>query len=144
MEINSSVFQNNSFLPEKYTCDGENINPPLKISNIPSNTKSLVLIVDDPDANNWTHWIVLNIPPNTFEISENSIPSNATEGITSWGKPGYSGPCPPSGIHRYFFKLFAVDTVLDLSPQATVDQILIAMQNHLVAQTKIIAKYSKK
>jgi len=77
MEITSPVFQNNNFLPEKYTCDGPNINPPLKISNIPSNTKSLVLIVDDPDANNWTHWVVLNIPPNTFEILENSIPFNA-------------------------------------------------------------------
>jgi len=144
MEITSPVFQNNNFLPEKYTCDGPNINPPLKISNIPSNTKSLVLIVDDPDANNWTHWVVLNIPPNTFEILENSIPFNAIEGINSWGNSSYQGPCPPSGTHRYFFKLFAIDTVLDFSSSATIDQISTAIKNHLITKTEIITKYSKK
>ena len=100
--------------------------------------------MDDIDANNWTHWILWNISPSTLEIPENSIPSNAVEGITSWGNSKYQGPCPPSGTHRYFFKLFALDVVLDLSSSSTVDQLSIAMQNHLITKTEIIAKYSKK
>lgn len=146
MQITSPVFQNNNFLPEKYTCDGQNINPPLTINNVPKNTESLVLIVDDPDApsGTWTHWLVWNIQPETTEIPENSIPTSATEGTTNWGRPGYNGPCPPSGTHRYFFKIFALDTILDLQPQSTINQLLTTMQNHIIAQAEIIAKYSKK
>jgi Raf kinase inhibitor-like YbhB/YbcL family protein len=146
MEITSPVFQNNNFISEKYTCDGQNINPPLIIDNTPINTKSLVLIVDDPDAPSgiWTHWTIWNISPTISEISENSLPTGAVEGITSWGKSGYSGPCPHSGTHRYFFKLFALDTILDLSSSSNVDQLLAAIQNHILTKTEIIVKYSKK
>ncbi len=146
MQLTSSVFQNNDYLPEKYTCNGQNINPPLLISGIPPNTKSLALIIDDPDAPSgiWTHWLVWNIQLDTAEIPENSVPPSAFEGITSWGKPGYNGPCPPFGVHRYFFKLFALDTLLNLPSSSTVTQLLTAMQNHIVAKAEIIARYSKK
>jgi Raf kinase inhibitor-like YbhB/YbcL family protein len=146
MKITSPVFQNNDYLPDRFTCNGQNINPPIFISETPLNTKSLVLIVDDPDAptGTWTHWLVWNIRSDTQEILENSVPKDAFEGITSWGKPGYNGPCPPTSVHRYFFRIFALDTVLDLRPLATVDQLLMAIQNHIVAKAEIIAKYPKK
>lgn len=145
MEITSPVFQNNSFIPEKYTCDGQNINPSLTINQVPSNTKSLVLIMDDPDApsGTWTHWTLWNISPDTHEIFENSIPHGAIEGVTSDGQ-GYSGPCPPAGTHRYFFKLFALDTSLNLSPMSTVTQLQVAIKGHIITQTEFFANYSKK
>ncbi|MFA4827395.1 MAG: YbhB/YbcL family Raf kinase inhibitor-like protein [Candidatus Shapirobacteria bacterium] len=146
MQFTSPVFQNNDYLPKKYTCDGQNVNPPLLIGNIPKNTKSLALIIDDPDApsGNWIHWLVWNIQLDTKEILENSVPNGALEGTTSWGKPGYNGPCPPSGTHRYFFKLFALDTLLNLQSSSTVTQLLTVMQNHIIAKAEIVARYSKK
>ncbi len=146
MRLTSPVFNNNDFLPDKYACRGANVNPPLVIDDVPAGTQSLVLIVDDPDApaGTWTHWLVWNIKPEITEIAENSVPAGAVEGTTSWGKPGYDGPCPPSGTHRYFFKVFALNTVLDLPPTMTAERLLAAIQDHLLARAEIVAKYSKK
>ena len=104
MKITSSAFQNNAKIPSKYTCDGENVNPPLQFLDVPNDAKSLVLIVDDPDApsKTWVHWVVYNIGTKTSEVKGNSVPEGGIEGMTDFGKPGYGGPCPPSGVHRYF------------------------------------------
>ena len=146
MKLESSVFENNGNIPSKYTCDGENVNPPLEISEVPENTKSLVLIVDDPDApmGTWVHWTVWNISPKTTEISENSVPEGAVEGITDFGKPGYGGPCPPSGTHRYFFKLYALDTTLDLGSSAKAKDIEKAMEGHILDKAELVGLYSRK
>ena len=116
MKISSPAFENNSKIPEKYTCDGENVNPPLKIEGVLKEAKSLVLIVDDPEAHMGTflHWLVWNIPPETDFIEENSLPKRAVQGKNDFGKENYGGPCPPFGTHRYFFKLYALDKILDL------------------------------
>ena len=107
LKLTSPAFANNQMIPQKYSCKGEDINPPLKIEGVPKNTKSLLLIVDDPDApvGNWNHWIVWNIPPETSVIGENSVPQNAVLGMNDFRKLDYGGPCPPSGTHRYFFKI---------------------------------------
>lgn len=146
MEIKSSVFKNNQYIPAKYTCDGDNINPPLEFSNVPSQAKSLVLIVDDPDApsGTWVHWVVFNIDPKLKKIFENSAPSTAIEGITSFGRIGYGGPCPPSGIHRYFFKLYALDTKLDLNKNANKNDVEAAMNGHVLATAELIGLYKRK
>jgi Raf kinase inhibitor-like YbhB/YbcL family protein len=146
MILASPTFKNNEFIPDKYTCNGPNLNPPLTISSLPPNTQSLALIVDDPDAplGIWTHWTVWNIDPKTTQIAENSVPATAVEGTTSWGKPGYSGPCPPSGTHRYFFKLFALDTSLSLDSSASLNQLNSALQGHIIGQAELVGKYSKK
>lgn len=145
MKLESLVFSSNSFIPKKYTCEGENVNPPLKISEIPPETKSLVLIVDDPDApgNNWVHWIVWNIPPQITEIKENNIPQGAIEGMTDFGKTGYGGPCPPWGTHRYFFKLYALDTKLTLNSSAQKSDLEKAMKGHILAKAELIGLYRR-
>lgn len=145
MKIESSAFLDNQFIPSKYTCDGENVNPPLKISGVPSETKSLVLIVDDPDAprGTWVHWTLWNINPKITEISENNSPEGAVEGVTDFGKPGYGGPCPPSGTHRYFFKIYALDITLDLEVSAKVKDIEKAMEGHILDQARLIGLYSR-
>lgn len=146
MKIESPSFKNNEMIPSKYTCDAENINPPITISGISQDAKSLVLIVDDPDApaKTWVHWTVWNIDPKTTEILENSIPQDAVEGVTDFGTPGYGGPCPPSGTHRYFFKLYALDTTLDLSSSATVEDIQEAMEGHILDSVELIGLYECK
>lgn len=145
MKIESPAFSHNQNIPPKYTCDGENINPPLKISNIQQGVKSIVLIVDDPDApmGTWVHWTLWNISPDVTEIVENSVPKGAVEGTTSYDKPGYGGPCPPSGTHRYLFKLYALDTELDLPINTDKDALEQAIQGHLVDSTEFIGLYSK-
>ena len=139
----TSVFEHNTAIPKKYACDGENINPPLHIEGIPEKTQSLVLIVDDPDApvGIWDHWIVWNIPP-TSAIAEDSVPG--VEGLNSWEKKPYGGPCPPSGTHRYFFKVYAVDTMLDLGANAVKSDVEKAMKSHILAQGELIGLYSRK
>ena len=133
-------------IPSKYTCDGENINSPFQIADVPSAAKSLVLISDDPDApmGTWVHWTVWNIPLETKEIGENSAPIGAVEGITSFGNKGYGGPCPPSGTHRYFFKLYALDKALDLPPSAKASDIEKAMTGHILDKTELIGLYQRK
>jgi hypothetical protein len=145
MKIESPAFSNNQFIPSKYTCEGDNVNPPLRFSEIPQTAKSLVLIVDDPDApsGTWVHWTVWNISPNTQEITENSVPEGAVEGLTDFGKPGYGGPCPPSGVHRYFFKLFALDTVLQLENSAKVSELKKAMEGHIIAEAELVGLYER-
>jgi Raf kinase inhibitor-like YbhB/YbcL family protein len=141
--INSSAFENNSHIPVKYTCDGSNINPPLTIEGITAETKTLVLIVDDPDCPTGTfdHWIVWNISPITRKIGENTIPG--TEGISSYRKHAYGGPCPPYGTHRYFFKVYALDTQLDLKSNSTKKDVEKVMENHILAEGRLIGLYSR-
>jgi Raf kinase inhibitor-like YbhB/YbcL family protein len=141
--INSPAFENNRLIPAKYTCDGSNVNPPLTIENIPAETKTLVLIVDDPDCPTGTfdHWIVWNISPITRKIGENTIPG--TEGISSYRKHAYGGPCPPYGTHRYFFKVYALDTQLDLKSNSTKKDVEKVMENHILAEGRLIGLYSR-
>ena len=134
-------------IPAKYTCDWENINPALQISEIPKNAEGLVLIVDDPDAtrgSTWLHWTVWNIKPDTKEIAENSASVGAVEGKTDFGKPGWGGPCPPSKTHRYFFKIFALDTILNLPAGASLNELEKAMDGHISEQAELIGLYSRK
>ena len=139
--VKSSAFERNKPIPKKYTCDGQDVNPPLTIDGIPATTKALALIVDDPDASRGTfdHWIIWNIPP-TREIEENSVPG--TEGINSAGQRAYFGMCPPSGTHRYFFKVYALDSELNLKPASTKKKDLEkAMQGHIIAKGELIGLY---
>jgi len=146
MKISSAAFENNSFIPSKYTCEGQEINPPLEFRDVPEDTKSLVLIVDDPDApmKTWVHWTIWNIDAKTTQILQNSCPKGAVEGITSFGRTGYGGPCPPSGTHRYFFKLFALDKMLDLSPNSHVRDIESTIEGHIIRKAELIGLYKKK
>lgn len=146
MKIISRKFQNNENIPAKHTCDGENINPSLEVLEVPENAKSLVLIVDDPDATRgytWLHWTVWNILPDTKEIAENSVPTGAVEGKTDFGKSGWGGPCPPTGRHRYFFKLFALDAILDLPQGASLDELQKAMEGHILDKAELVGLYSR-
>lgn len=145
MRIVSSAFENNTKIPSKYTCDGENVNPPLSFLDIPANTKSLVLIMDDPDApmGTFVHWVLFNLNPKTSEIKENSIPQSAALGKTSVGKAGYVGPCPPSGTHRYFFKLFAINKVLPLTSDVEKQTVEEAMKDSILDKAEIIGLYSR-
>lgn len=145
MIISSPAFENNKEIPSKYTCDGENINPSLQISKVPEGTQSLVLIMDDPDApaGTWVHWIIWNIDPKTAEVAENSVPPGGVGGVTSFGSTGYGGPCPPSGTHRYFFKLYALDTKLDLPSEADKAQLEKAMEGHILDQAELVGLYSR-
>jgi len=145
MKISSPTFEANQTIPSKYTCDGENINPPFQIFDVPAGAKSLVLISDDPDApmGTWVHWTIWNIPPETKEIGKNSAPIGVVEGMTSFGKKGYGGPCPPSGTHRYFFKLYALDSILDLPISAKAADIEKAMKGHILDKTELIGLYKR-
>ncbi|NCF74900.1 MAG: YbhB/YbcL family Raf kinase inhibitor-like protein [Xanthomonadaceae bacterium] len=145
MKLTSPVFNYRDFIPAKYTCDGDDVNPLLEISNVPTSVKSLVLIVDDPDApgGDWVHWTIWNIAPDTKIISENSAPTGAVQGMTDFGSNKYGGPCPPSGIHHYQFKLYALDILLSLNPSAIKKDIEKAMENHILDQTILIGLYKK-
>jgi hypothetical protein len=145
MKITSSAFQQGGNIPSKFSCDGPNTNPPLQISDVRSGAKSLVLIVDDPDAPSglFTHWAVWNISPQLSTIPEGSTPKGV-QGTNDFGKSGYGGPCPPSGAHRYYFKIFALDRDLDLSSGAKRGQLDAAMKGHVVAQGELIGRYARK
>jgi Raf kinase inhibitor-like YbhB/YbcL family protein len=143
LTIGSTVFANKDFLPAKYTCEGENVNPPITIENIPSGTKSLTLIIDDPDAPNgvFDHWVIWNIRPMEM-IIENSRPG--TEGKNSFGRSVYHGPCPPAGgPHRYFFRVYALDILLDLKRGSDKKALEKAMHGHIIAAGEIVAMYQK-
>ncbi|MDD5651167.1 MAG: YbhB/YbcL family Raf kinase inhibitor-like protein [Candidatus Nanoarchaeia archaeon] len=141
MKITSIAFNNNGFIPKKYSYDEENINPPLEIEDIPKETKTLALIMDDPTAVSgiWIHWIVWNI--NSYKIKENSIPG--IEGINSSGENTYEGPSPPSGTHKYFFKIYALDIKLNIKNTSKKEDLEKAMQNHILAKAEIIGLYRK-
>jgi Raf kinase inhibitor-like YbhB/YbcL family protein len=144
MKVTSSAFQEGANIPSKFSCDGANSSPPLQISDVPSEAKSLVLIVDDPDAPSglFTHWAVWNISPQTSAVAEGSTPKGV-QGTNDFGKSGYGGPCPPSGTHRYYFKIFALDRKLDLPFGAKRGQLDAAIKSHVIAQGELMGRYSK-
>ena len=144
MKVTSFAFQEGANIPSKFTCDGENTSPPLQIADIPSEAKSLALVVDDPDAPSglFTHWAVWNIPPQTTAVGEGNAPKGV-QGTNDFGKSGYGGPCPPSGTHRYYFKVFALDRELDLPFGAKRGQLDAAMKGHVVAQGELMGRYSR-
>jgi Raf kinase inhibitor-like YbhB/YbcL family protein len=142
LSVTSPAFENNKLIPVKYTCDGADVNPPLTIEGVPEETKTLVLIVDDPDApmGTWDHWIVWNIPP-TSKIEENTVPG--TEGMNDFRRRSYGGPCPPYGTHRYFFKVYALDTQLDLKSNSTKKDVEKAMEGHILAEGELVGLYRR-
>lgn len=154
MEITSSKFNHNENIPKVYTCEGSNISPPLSWSAVPDNTRSLVLIVDDPDAPDprapkmtWVHWILYNLPVDVDELAENlsanKLPEGTKEGLNDWKSTGYRGPCPPIGKHRYYFKLYALDVVLDDLQHPSKDKLINAMSEHVITETQFIGTYQK-
>jgi len=151
MIIMSSAFQEGGMIPARYTCDGQDVSPPLSWNGLPDNAKSLVLISDDPDApmGTWVHWVVYNIPPDMtgFEegISKDTLAhKGAVHGMTDFRRQEYGGPCPPSGTHRYYFKLYALDTPLELGPGATKKQVEAAMQGHVLVQAQLMGRYARR
>ncbi len=143
MKLISPDFESMGKIPVKFTGDGQDINPCLEISEIPKNTKTLTLIIDDPDApvGIFTHWLVWNISPNLTEIRENSVPENAVQGRNDFGGVGYKGPMPPSGSHRYFFKIFALDVELNLQEGADKEELERAMQEHIIDKAELVGLY---
>lgn len=148
LSIESPAFQYGNKIPAKYTCDGENISPPLNWKGIPKNTQSLVMIMDDPDApgGTWDHWILFNLPPDLTNLPENikNLPSGTFIGTNSWHKTNYGGPCPPAKqVHRYYFKLYALDTILNLNNGAKKTELVDAMKNHILASDGWMGKYAR-
>jgi Raf kinase inhibitor-like YbhB/YbcL family protein len=151
IKITSPAFENEGLIPAKYTCDGDDISPPLQWEAVPEGTKSIALISDDPDApvGTWVHWVLFNLPPDTRELAESippdkTLPNGAKQGTTDFGRIGYGGPCPPSGTHRYFFKIYALDTELDLQADARKRDLLKAMEGHILAEGQLIGKYKRR
>jgi Raf kinase inhibitor-like YbhB/YbcL family protein len=143
LSIKSPAFEHGKLIPKKYSCDGQDINPPLTIEGIPKEAKTLVLAVDDPDAPSGTfdHWIVWNIPASASKIGENTVPG--TEGMNSARQQGYMGPCPPSGTHRYFFKVYALDAELSLGASSRKKDVEKAMQGHILAKGELVGLYRR-
>lgn len=146
MRISSPAFEPNQMIPAVYTCVGQNINPPLEISDVPQNAESLTLIMDDPDApaGTFTHWMIWNIPPNTQNIDSANISPQAIQGVNDSEKAGYTGPCPPNGTHRYFFKLYALNRKLDLTPNVTKQELEREINNSMIVKAELVGLYSKK
>ena len=154
MQIRSPAFTNGGEIPTTYTCQGDDIAPPLEWDGVPENTGSLVLIVDDPDAPDpdaprmtWVHWLLYNLPADSRGLPEGAsaadLPAGVQQGLNDWQNPGYGGPCPPIGRHRYFHKLYALDTVLEGLNRPTRAQLESAMQGHILAQAQLLGTYSK-
>lgn len=145
MKLTSSAFQNQQPIPSKYSCDGENVNPQLQISEVPEGAKGLVLIVDDPDApgGTFTHWLLWNIPVEAKTIEENSVPVGAVAGTNDFGKNSYGGPCPPGGVHHYHFKVYALGTGLDLDSSAKKEDLEKAMEDHILDRAELIGSYQR-
>ncbi|ODS30152.1 MAG: hypothetical protein SCARUB_04743 [Candidatus Scalindua rubra] len=150
LEIKSTAFEEGGSIPRKYTCDGADISPPLSWTQPPEGTKSLVLICDDPDApmGTWVHWVLYGLSPNTLELAENipdekEVLDGAKHGVNDFRRIGYGGPCPPGGTHRYFFKLYAVDTEVGLNAGATKDEVLNAIKGHVLAEGELMGRYSR-
>ena len=143
MEITSTAFADNENIPPKYTCDRNNINPPLVMKEIPEATKSLVLIVNDPDApaGNWIHWVLFNIPPNISSLDEDDVPLEAMQGENSFGNNNYGGPCPPTGTHRYIITLYALDNILGLEEGVSEEEVREAMEEHVLESTELTGLY---
>jgi Raf kinase inhibitor-like YbhB/YbcL family protein len=154
LTLMSSAFRHNGDIPRRYTCDGDDVSPPLAWSGVPAGTRSLVLIVDDPDAPDpqapkmtWVHWVLYNIPPTATALAEaiasRDLPPGTREGVNDWKRTGYGGPCPPVGRHRYFHKLYALDTVLPDLHQPSKAKLESAMRGHVVAHAELIGTYQR-
>ncbi len=148
--VTSSAFEAGAMIPAKYTCDGDDVSPPLSWSRPPEGTRSLAVISDDPDApvGVWVHWVLYNWPVDAGDLPEAlptdaELPNGARQGVSDFGRPGYGGPCPPSGTHRYFFKVYALDAMLDLPAGATKQQLLDAMEGHVLAQGDLMGRYKR-
>jgi Raf kinase inhibitor-like YbhB/YbcL family protein len=152
LQITSTAFSEGQPVPAKYSCEGSDISPPLAWTNAPANTKSFALIADDPDApmGTWVHWVLYDLPPSTNALPEDVaktqyIAGNAKQGLNSWPRLGYGGPCPPPGKpHRYFFKLYALDRMLDLKPGLTKKDVEAAMEGHVLAEGQLMGTYQRK
>lgn len=145
MKLTSPTFSHGETIPKKYTCNGEDVNPTLNISETPQEAMSLVLIIDDPDAPNgtWSHWTVWDIPTSTKVIEENSVPTGAIVGENDFKQSLYRGPCPPRGTHRYFFKLYALDTIINLPQSSTLSELQNAMKNHIIEEAELEGIYEQ-
>lgn len=154
LSLQSAAFNSGATIPPQYTCEGENISPPLDWDGVPAEARSLVLIIDDPDAPDpqaqrmvWSHWIVYNIPTDTHglpaAVSSSQLPAGAEQGINDWQKAGYGGACPPIGRHRYFHKLYALDTELKLIGSVNKTRIEKAIKGHVIASAELIGTYEK-
>ena len=145
MKLTSAVFTQEEQIPEEYSCDGKNVNPPLTIAEVPPGAKSLGLVVEDPDApsGTWSHWLVWNIKPETLEIMEDSVPEAAVQGVNDFKEIGYGGPCPPSGTHRYIFRLYALDATLNLNEGADRGELEEALEEHILDSTELVGLYTK-
>lgn len=143
----SSAFEQGKPIPQKYSCDGDDISLPLYWENVPAGTKSLVMIFDDPDApmGTWDHWILFNMPATVTELTEDigHLPDGTVEGMNSWGRTGYGGPCPPDKEHRYFFKLYALDKKLDLIEGVKKEAVEAAMHDHILEQAQLMGTYDR-
>jgi Raf kinase inhibitor-like YbhB/YbcL family protein len=146
LTITSPAFAEGKAIPARYTCEGPDISPALAFGAVPAGARSLALIVDDPDApmGTWVHWVVWNIPPDTREIGEGSLPAGALQGMNDFRRNSYGGPCPPSGTHRYYFKLYALDTTLNLGTSTTKGALEKAMQGHVLAQGRLMGTYRRR
>ena len=147
LKISSPAFKDGEMIPAKFTADGNNVNPELNIEDLPENTKSIVLIVDDPDAPRgiWTHWVVFNIPATKIiKIEENSVPNESVLGMNDFKQINYRGPSPPAGTHKYFFRAYALDKKLDLGEGALLDNVKHAIEGHILAQAELMGVYSRK
>ena len=150
ISISAEAFQAGGAIPEEYTCDGSDVSPALSWRGIPANAKSIALIMDDPDApmGTFVHWVLFNIPSDTTKLPR-GVPGNRTlndgssQGITDFGRTGYGGPCPPGGTHRYYFRIYALDTMLDLQPGSSRKQLENAMKRHVLAQGELMGKYER-
>jgi Raf kinase inhibitor-like YbhB/YbcL family protein len=150
MKLTSSAFADGGMIPVKYTCDGPNISPPLTWVDVPAGAAALALICDDPDApaGTWAHWVAFNLPPVTGALLE-GVPQDKTlkmggiQGTNSWRRIGFGGPCPPSGTHRYFFKLYALDDMLALASNATAKDVRAAMKGHILAEAQLMGRYKR-
>ncbi|MBI4336052.1 MAG: YbhB/YbcL family Raf kinase inhibitor-like protein [Candidatus Omnitrophica bacterium] len=143
MKLTSPEFENNKFIPKKFTCDGEDVNPALIVENLPKQTKALALIVDDPDApmGTWVHWVVYDIPP-VSRVDENSVPGK--QGVNDFQRKDYGGPCPPSGAHRYFFKIYALDGMLGLDEGASKADLEKAMDGRILDKAELVGLYKRR
>jgi Raf kinase inhibitor-like YbhB/YbcL family protein len=144
ISVTSSAFESGGVIPAQFTCKGADHNPPLRLEGVPREAKSLVLIVDDPDAPGglFSHWLVWNIDPGATEISAKAVPAGAAQGTNDFGKAGYNGPCPPSGTHRYYFRVFALDRKLDLQSGAKRSALESALKNHVLARGELMGRFT--
>jgi len=150
MTLTSTAFTEGASIPQKYTCDGKNVSPPLQWEGVPGETSSFALIADDPDApaGTWVHWVIYRIPPENNGLEEEitatrKLENGMVQGENDFGRIGYGGPCPPGGTHRYYFRLYALDTELDLEPGATKQELLDAMEGHILEETQLMGRYSR-